>query len=171
MKWLPTSLLLCFTATVIAGIICLWALLAPPDVTVYAAQIPRQAALYSDVTIAEDPETNAYCYQLNSFVRIPGINTSKINTANDAGAIPVFNFDDTIFFVLYKGRNYSRGLALSKDVLRIANEFPLFEFKKIDDSLFYWEMDGQRNLQSVLHSDFSLFRTVADATDIKPNCS
>lgn len=171
MKWLTISLSLCLITAVIAGFICLSMFLAPPDVTVHAAQIPRQATLYSDVTIAENPETNAYCYELNSFVKIPDIDTSKINTASDAGAIPVFKFDGTIFFVLHKGRNYSRGLALSNDVLKIENEYSVFEFKQIDRGLFYWEMDGQRELQSVLHSDFSLFRTVADATDIKLNCS
>ena len=124
----------------------MFSLLSPPDVTTHAAVIPRNRDHYASAVIAEDPSHNAYCYNLDTYITIPNLDTSTINVANETGQVPVFRFRNSVFIVLHKGRNYSRGLVLSDDASKMADEYRTIEFQKLEAGLYYWEEDGQRQL-------------------------
>jgi len=96
--------------------------------------------------VAGDPASNAYCYNLDTYIAIPNLDVSAINVANEKGQVPVFRFEESVFIVLHKGRNYSRGLDLCEDASKMANEHRTIEFRKLEAGLYYWEQDGQRGV-------------------------
>ena len=130
----------------ICGCFLLFRAMAPPDVTAHASMIPRNRDHYSSAVEADDPAHNAYCYNLDTYTTIPNLDTSTINVANEQGQIPVFRFADSVFIVLHKGRNYSRGLVLTENAGELANEHRTIEFQRLENGLYYWEQDGQRSL-------------------------
>ena len=140
-------MLIAFVATPIGGCYLLLRSMGPPDVTVHAKIIPRNLDHYSSAIVADDPAYNAYCYNLDTYITIPRIETAAINVANELGQVPVFRFEDAVFIVLHKGRNYSRGLVLCEDAAKMANEHRTIEFRKLEAGLYYWEEDGQRQLR------------------------
>ena len=118
----------------------------PPDVTIHAKTIPRDRAFYASAVAATDPEQNCYCYELNTYVSLPEIDSSTVNVADETGRVPVFQFGNSVFIVLHKGRNYSLGLALTENAVELADEYRLIELRKLEDGLYYWDFDGQRQL-------------------------
>ena len=138
------GLLVIIVTLPIGGCFLLVKIFGPPDVTNHASVLPRSFDHYTDAVFAGDPETNAYCYNLNTYITIPNLDTTAINVVNEEGQVPVFRFEDSVFVVLHKGRNYSRGLVLCADAASMANEYRIIEFQKLEDGLYYWELDGQR---------------------------
>ena len=148
----PSTWILAFLFTIvvvlpIGGCLALICLGGPPDVTVHATVIPRNYEHYSSAVMADYPAHNAYCYNLNTYIAIPNLDTSEINVANELGEVPVFRYADAVFIVLHKGRNYSRGLALADDASKTANEHRTIEFQELENGLYYWEQDGQREIR------------------------
>ncbi|MEL7498869.1 MAG: hypothetical protein AAFN77_14775 [Planctomycetota bacterium] len=145
-RWILALLFLSVVVLPIGGCFVLIGLLAPPDVTVHADVIPRDRAHYSAVVTTEFPADNAYCYDLNTYISIPNIDTTNVNVANELGQVPAFQFEGSIFIVLHKGRNYSRGLVLTKNAADLADKHRTIEFRKLEPGLYYWEQDGQRSV-------------------------
>ncbi len=137
----------CFFVIPLGACVWMFMLFAPPDVTVHADNLPRDIRFYADAILVDDPDTSAYIYERNTYLTIPGFDTTSINVANESNQLPVFRFGDSAFVILHKGRNHSRGLALSPDISEIAKEHNLFEFELLDGDVYYWEFDGQRDLK------------------------
>jgi len=145
-NWILVALFIAVVVLPIGGCVALFVMLRPPDVTVHADLLPRDPEYYSSVVDTEYPADNAYCYNLNTYITIPNIDTSNVNVANEFDQVPAFKFDGSIFVVLHKGRNYSRGLVLTENASELANEHRTIEFRKLESGLYYWQQDGQREL-------------------------
>ena len=145
-NWILALIIGAVMLALVGGCLFLAYAFGPPDVTIHAATIPRDRAFYASAVVASDPEQNCYCYELNTYVALPEIDSTTVNVADENGQVPIFRFDNSVFIVLHKGRNYSRGLALTENAAELADKYRLIELRKLEDGLYSWDFDGQRQL-------------------------
>lgn len=93
-----------------------------------------------EVPAVDDPVLFAYAFEKCERRKLSTIDAeSSINVMNN-GSVPVFSYDNAIYIVLHKGRNWSQGAVHGK-VDQDDPKLALFTYREVNDSsLMLWRL-------------------------------